>query len=342
MLAATARVLFPLERSEMTRQFELLKNAFENEDRTLASRFGYYEEIVNKHFFPHVVKKTEYLLDKFGKKADRILDYGCGNGLWTIFLAASGKTKKVYGIDYSDERVANLNWLRKRLDLENVVEVKKGDAHKLDFPDNFFDACLASEVLSHVMDLELALSEISRTLKKGGVVFISDGNNSLSIPGMIARKKIHKRLEYGPFDDEIFKTTALTDTLFNTRKKIIEADFKSLDEKTLLMLAGKTRGMYGKQIMLACEEYIASGRIRQKADFLCRNPVVGEKMEYPLNPYKLKRILKKNYGINSRVLPTFSSSPVAWKNIIRKLFVSTHPLSMLISPFFEMAGTKVR
>jgi ubiquinone/menaquinone biosynthesis C-methylase UbiE len=326
----------------MTRPFELLKNAFENEDKAVASRFGYYEEIVNKDFFPHVVKKTEYILDTFANKGGRVLDYGCGSGLWTIFMAASGKAEKVYGIDYSYERIENLNWLRKRLDLENAVEVKKGDVHKLDFPDNFFDACLASEVLSHVKDLEAALGEISRTLKKGGVVFISDGNNSLSIPGMIARKKIHKRLEYGPFDDEIFKTTVLTDTLFNTRKKIIEADFGGLEEKTLRFLARKTRGMYGHQIRLACEEYIGSGRISQKADFLCRNPVAGEKMEYPLNPYRLKSILKKDYGIDSRVLPTFSSSPVSWKNIIRKLFVSTHPLSMLVSPFFEMAGTKVR
>ncbi len=56
---------------------------------------------------------------------------------------------------------------------------KKGSITDIPFEDNSFDVVIASEVLEHVDDVDISLSEISRVIKKGGVFVMSSPNNSL-------------------------------------------------------------------------------------------------------------------------------------------------------------------
>ena len=318
-----------------------LRNIFRQGQKSVASQFGpvfynYFKNILNESYFPHVLNRANHILRLINKNNSTILDLGCGAGLWSTLFAILGNGNKVYGIDYSEERISSFHKLLQYLELDHEVHAEVGDVHSLDYPDDFFDVCFANEILSHVKDLDLALSEISRVLKKGGLFFMSDGNNSISFIDNIQRRKIHKRLEEGP----VIQSSTLPDTLFNMRRKMIKSHFRDIDDETVSILAKKTKGMYGEQITRACKEFIAFKEIREKADFPCRNPATGEKMEYPLNPFRLKALLHEKHGINCRVFPLYTTSPIAWKNMAKILLRKTHPVSLLISPEFELIGTK--
>ncbi|GBD97948.1 MAG TPA: class I SAM-dependent methyltransferase [Nitrospirae bacterium] len=322
-------------------KLERLRYVFEMDKKSIVAEFGdifygYFEHILKGPYFPHLINRANYILELINKKNSNALDFGCGAGLWSILFTILGDCNNVYGVDYSEERIDASRKLQQYLKLDNMVKTDVGDVLALDYPDGFFDFCFANEILSHVKDLDQALSEISRTLKKGGTLFISDGNNSLSFIGNLQREKIQNKLEYGPLN----ASSSLPDTLLNMRKKLIRSKFKEIDNDTVSVLAEKTKGMYGEQITKACNEFINSKKIAEKADFPCRNPINGEKMEYPLNPFRLKNLLRETHGIESRILPLYATSPVAWKKLTRKIIRMTHPISLLISPEFELIGTK--
>jgi dTDP-4-dehydrorhamnose reductase len=91
----------------------------------------------------------------------KVLDFGCGSGLFVEELAQKGYN--VHGLDISDE-VIKLGQLR------GVKNLGVADSHRINYPDNFFDVVVASEVLSHLEDEIWALEELYRVLKPGGVV----------------------------------------------------------------------------------------------------------------------------------------------------------------------------
>lgn len=96
----------------------------------------------------------------------RVLDCGCGMG---FYLLAMGKLwdLRLVGLDGDPDR------LRQAASRSVPAELVLGDAQQLPFADASFDAVLMSEVLEHVPDDGLALREVSRVLKPGGVLAVS-------------------------------------------------------------------------------------------------------------------------------------------------------------------------
>jgi SAM-dependent methyltransferase len=91
-----------------------------------------------------------------------ILDYGCGRGEIVSLLRKKGAS--AYGCDvYYDAA--------KRAPPDEIKQyVRPMRGHQIDFPDAFFDVVVNNQVIEHVPDLNLALGEISRVLKPGGLV----------------------------------------------------------------------------------------------------------------------------------------------------------------------------
>jgi len=94
----------------------------------------------------------------------RFLDAGCGPA---VFLKRISQFIKgdLYGIDNSSH---GLSLARARMPSATFLE---GDICSLPFDENYFDLMLADDVIEHIDDDVLALSEIFRTLKKGGHAF---------------------------------------------------------------------------------------------------------------------------------------------------------------------------
>jgi len=100
-----------------------------------------------------------------------VADVGTGTGYVATGLAPL--VHKVYGVDASAEmlRVAEENMRQQGL---TNVEFKVGDGLKLPFEDDSLDAVFANMYLHHIEEPPLAIAEMVRVLKPGGVLVITD------------------------------------------------------------------------------------------------------------------------------------------------------------------------
>lgn len=98
-------------------------------------------------------------------KNGKVLDIGSADGVFTRELLDATKASNIIGIDVLAHSVdwANNHWKRNK-----KMSFEVGNAHKLDFKANTFDAVFALEVLEHVHDPVKVFKEIKRVLKKGG------------------------------------------------------------------------------------------------------------------------------------------------------------------------------
>ncbi len=130
------------------------------------------------------VREREGYLDKIAWRGDeRVLDVGCGLGLFAIGAARRLSTGRAVGIDKwqaEDLSGNNAAGALHNAMLEGVadkVEVQTGDARTLPFDDASFDVILSSMALHNIYNAgerQTAVREIARVLKSGGRVLILD------------------------------------------------------------------------------------------------------------------------------------------------------------------------
>jgi ubiquinone/menaquinone biosynthesis C-methylase UbiE len=99
----------------------------------------------------------------------KILDCGCGAGEYLLALEAAGA--EVWGVEQDREKVAIFT---SRCPASGKISV--GDLECLNYQSESFDAALLNEVLEHVTAEGVALGEIHRVLKKGGLLFVFSPN----------------------------------------------------------------------------------------------------------------------------------------------------------------------
>lgn len=106
-------------------------------------------------------------------RTGRILEVGCGSGVWIRDLIRWGAPpNNITGVELLPERAA----MAQRLSPDGVC-VHCGDARVLGFPDQTFDLVIQSTVFTSILDpnsqLQLA-SEMLRVLKPNGVILWYD------------------------------------------------------------------------------------------------------------------------------------------------------------------------
>ena len=105
------------------------------------------------------------LLDLDGHQ--RVLDVGSGDGYWTVRMGE--RAGEVVGIDPSDEVLR----LARRLHPRFNVQYDKGSAEELPYPAESFDRVISVSSVEHFDDPGVALKEMARVLRVGGVLAIS-------------------------------------------------------------------------------------------------------------------------------------------------------------------------
>lgn len=133
-------------------------------DSFLASIF---QEAFLKYFFPQMWYSIDHWL--FHKPKDRILDLGCGSGLFSISMLKSGCN--VTSADPSSQCLANLKRLTSNSRLKpRVIQCAP---ESLPLPDKFFDSIICINLLEFSESPHSVCKEIHRVLKKNGKAVIA-------------------------------------------------------------------------------------------------------------------------------------------------------------------------
>jgi ubiquinone/menaquinone biosynthesis C-methylase UbiE len=103
----------------------------------------------------------------------RLLDVGCGPGSITRGLAERLPAGQVIGLDLSRETLESARRDAAARGLQNL-RYEEGSVYELPFPDGSFDVAYAHQVLQHLRERGLALSEMLRVVKPGGVVAVRE------------------------------------------------------------------------------------------------------------------------------------------------------------------------
>jgi ubiquinone/menaquinone biosynthesis C-methylase UbiE len=93
-----------------------------------------------------------------GKKIDKLLDVGSGDGSVLKYINDSDLIGSIYSTEISESGIKK----NQSRNLSKLKEVVKFDGYKIPYPDNHFGACTCSHVIEHVEHPRLLLHEIAR------------------------------------------------------------------------------------------------------------------------------------------------------------------------------------
>jgi SAM-dependent methyltransferase len=110
---------------------------------------------------------------------DRLLDLGAGGGRHAFEAMRRGAV--VTALDSDAAEVKNVDGMMKAITAEEPAvydrggrgQATVGDARRLPFCNDAFDRVIAAEVLEHIPDDRLAMSELARVLRPGGTMAVT-------------------------------------------------------------------------------------------------------------------------------------------------------------------------
>lgn len=129
--------------------------------------FDHYYEFLTSYIYK---KRLKLCLELIGdKKFDSLLDVGYGSGIF--FPTLKSISSKLYGLDehkFSKEVSESLSKLGIQTNLSSA------DLKKMPYENEKFDAIISVSTYEHIenKDLDIAVKELNRVLKKGGLVYI--------------------------------------------------------------------------------------------------------------------------------------------------------------------------
>jgi SAM-dependent methyltransferase len=219
----------------------------------------------------------------------RILDAGAGFGLTLVVLAAFGAATAC-GIEFHEPMVRTAKAYASMLPrkLRERISIEHGDVMAMPYPDETFDAVLSVEAVSHYRDVEAALLEIHRVLRRGGVVAVSDGNNGLNPLTRRRTRELWDAFELGSTREKMGRHR-VSHNYQAERETFIREHFPDLPADRV---ARETFGMTYDEVAEACAVYrrerTLPGSIYDGSDVPV-NPDDGQVIERLINPYALGR-----------------------------------------------------
>lgn len=189
-----------------------------NEYHSMREKKSFYNEFVE---MPAMMRMLGNIKNK------KILDWGCGSGLYINKLKS--KCKAIKGFDISPEMVEIARGLNPKQD------IRIGSGTKIPFKEKF-DIVFASLSIHYLKNLNPVFKEIKRVLKSGGVLIFSTGNPLAKA----AEKKKINGIEYKILGEKDYFKLNKTEMIYNSKggKKIKIFNYV-IKNKQVINLANK-------------------------------------------------------------------------------------------------------
>jgi len=109
------------------------------------------------------------LINAHTKKGSKVLDAGCGDGVFSYLVSKSGY--RVSGVDLSPEAIKSGISITRQKGEE--IDFKQGSVYEIPWEDNTFDTSASTEVIEHLDDVPQFIRELKRVTKPEGAIIIT-------------------------------------------------------------------------------------------------------------------------------------------------------------------------
>ncbi|MCX6251035.1 MAG: bifunctional demethylmenaquinone methyltransferase/2-methoxy-6-polyprenyl-1,4-benzoquinol methylase UbiE [Bacteroidetes bacterium] len=151
---------------------------------SISDRYDFLNHFLSFGIDRYWRKKVIRLLEK--KRPREILDVATGTGDLAIALAQLTPSG-IIGIDIADKMLELAIEKVKKSRLDSVISFEIGDALRIPFPDNTFDAVTVAFGVRNFEDLTLGLTEMKRVLKPSGSMVILEFSQPGRLFGILYR-----------------------------------------------------------------------------------------------------------------------------------------------------------
>lgn len=131
-------------------------------ERILPARHGEISVVFSRHKFAY-----DYVQQFVGNKT--VIDIGCGTGYGCKIFAE--KAQFIYGIDYHEEAIT---YCKKHYPAPNIKYIQM-DANAIQFGRQF-DLAVSFQVIEHMPNLAIFISQLKQVVKPNGMIFITTPN----------------------------------------------------------------------------------------------------------------------------------------------------------------------
>ena len=148
---------------------------FSDRDESLQAEYACDAARYDRRWANYLDRTTRVVLDRLDvRSGERILDVGCGTGLFLERLHRAVPGARLAGVDPVPEMLAIARRRLPTLRPDDTADLREAAAERLPFADGEFDAVVSTSVFHYVRRPEAALAEMRRVLRPGGRLVLTD------------------------------------------------------------------------------------------------------------------------------------------------------------------------
>lgn len=140
-----------------------------------------YFEFFDTRMRRYYLSAVEKVIEAAGYEG-KVLDIGCGAGVFGVLLCDKTEYFKVIGLEKSSTLVRISEAISSRFGYGQRVSPKIWDGDSLPFPDGEFDAVVSLFSMNRWGNCGKILAEVERVRKKNSLVYLTDFRRELTFP----------------------------------------------------------------------------------------------------------------------------------------------------------------